>query len=171
MKLVHRKVLVAAASVVSIAAGVATTSCNRNPFEPDRSGVAGRSYDDNDKSGAGDSSGAERVGKTTTTGADYTSLSSNMAVERIVAARCARETQCNNIGDGKHFSNHEGCASELRGKVGDDLKPSECPAGVDSKAIDKCLDTIRTESCNNPIDTVARLAACRSGELCVKETR
>ena len=44
----------------------------------------------------------------------------------------------------------------------------ECPRGVDSKELDECLESIKTESCNNPIDTISRLAACRTSDLCLK---
>lgn len=112
----------------------------------------------------------DRVGTTTVTGADVSkgALSNESAIERIVAARCARETACNNVGSDKHFTNHDVCARELRSKIGDDLKGSECPKGIDAKELDECMEAIRTESCNNPIDTISRLAACRTGDMCLK---
>lgn len=166
MKLVHRSLLGIASAALVVCAG-----CNRNHV--DRDGFAERNFDDKsgpkDTNGFGDKSGAgDRVGTTTVTGADYGSLSNELAIERIVAARCARETSCNNVGPDKHFVNHDVCARELRSKLGDDLEPSECPRGVDPAAIDKCMESIRTESCNNPIDTISRLAACRAGDMCLK---
>jgi hypothetical protein len=167
MKLVHRSFL----GIASVAALVAGAGCNRNHV--DRDGFAERNFDDKsgakDTSGFGDKSGAgDRAGTTTVTGADYGSLSNELAIERIVAARCARETSCNNVGPDKHFVNHDLCARQLRSKIADDLKPSECPRGIDAAAIDKCMESIRTESCNNPIDTISRLAACRTSDMCLK---
>lgn len=152
MSLVHRSVLGAACVVALVA-------CNRTHV--DRDGFSERSYDD--KSGASD-----RAGTTTVTGADVRGLSNELAVERIVAARCQREAACNNVGSDKHFTNHDTCARELRSKIGDDLKASECPRGIDTKELDECMESIRTESCNNPIDTISRLAACRTGDMCLK---
>ncbi|MDB4937474.1 MAG: hypothetical protein JWP87_4446 [Labilithrix sp.] len=151
-----------------IAALAACAGCKREHV--DRDGFAQRNFDYGtgvtDKSGA--PSSGDRVGTTTVTGADYGALSNELAVERIVAARCARETACNNVGSDKHFVNHDVCARELRSKIGDDLKPSECPRGIDPEAVDKCMEAIRTESCNNPVDTVQRLATCRTSEMCLK---
>jgi hypothetical protein len=143
---------------------VACVGCKREHV--DRDGFAERNFDygATDKSGAGD----DRVGTTTVTGADIGALPNELAVARIVAARCARETSCNNVGPDKHFVNHDVCARELSSRIGDDLKPSDCPRGIDSAAVDKCMDAIRTESCNNPIDTISRLATCRTSDMCLK---
>lgn len=144
MNLVHRSTLGAACLVTLVA-------CSRTE----------RTYDD--KSGAGD-----RAGTTTVTGADLRGLSSDLAVDRVVAARCQREAACSNIGSDKHFTNPDTCARELHSKVGADLTASECPRGIDAKELDECMESIRTESCNNPVDTISRLAACRTSEMCVK---
>ena len=151
MRLVHR-------SFLAIACVGALVACNRTNV--DRDGNE-RSY--GDKSGPSD-----RIGTTTVTGANVGGLSNQLAVERIVAARCQRETACNNIGSDKHFTSFDLCSRELRSKVGDDLKASECPRGIDTKELDECMESIRTESCNNPIDTISRLAACRTGDMCLK---
>lgn len=126
----------------------------------DRDGNEQRSS--SDRSGAGD-----RIGTTTVTGANVGGLSNDLAVERVVAARCARETACNNIGSDKHFTDYDVCARQLRTKIGEDLKSSECTQGIDATELDECLDSIRTESCNNPIDTISRLAACRTSGICI----
>jgi hypothetical protein len=168
MKLVHRSFL----GIASVAALVACAGCNRNHV--DRDGFAERNFDDKsgaakDSNGYGDKSGAgDGVGTTTVTGAAWGSLSNDLAIERIVAARCARESSCNNVGADKHFVNHDLCARELRSRIGDDLKPSECPRGIDAAAVEKCMESIRNESCNNPIDTISRLAACRTSDMCLK---
>jgi hypothetical protein len=158
MTLTHRNL--AAAACIGALVVCAGTGCRRDHV--DRDGFAERSFDENakDKSGAG---------TTTITGADIGTLSSDSAIERVVAARCARETACNNIGSDKHFGSYDTCARELRSKVGDDLAPSKCPRGIDAAAVDKCLEAIRTESCNNPVDTLSRLAACRTSSMCLAQ--
>jgi hypothetical protein len=157
MTLVHRTL--AAATCVAALVAVAGGGCKRDHV--DREGTTDRSYD----KGATDRSGA---GTTTVTGADLGQLTSESAIERITAARCARETACNNVGSDKHFGSPEACTRELRTKVGDDLAPGKCPRGIDVPALDKCTEAIRTESCNNPVDTLSRLAACRASALCLE---
>jgi hypothetical protein len=144
-------------AVLVVSAASASVACNRDHV--DRDGFAERNFDP---------AGGDRVGTTTVTGADVGVLTSDLAVERIVAARCARESACNNVGADKHFVDNEACAHSLQSKLADDLKPSECPRGIDAAAADRCMDAIRTESCNNPIDTISRLAACRTSDMCLK---
>lgn len=143
---------------------VALFACNRNNnVERD---TGGPSY--GDKSGA--PAPGERVGVTTVTGADLGSVANDVAIDRIATARCARETACNNVGSDKHFVSHDVCVREVRAKVGDDLRTAECPRGIDSEALDKCMEATRTESCNNPIETIQRLATCRTSDLCLNLT-
>lgn len=155
-----------------VAAGSVAVACKNNHV--DRDGFTERSFDytsgANDRSGAADpkSAGADQVGTTTVTGADLGALSSDLAVQRIAAARCARETACNNVGADKQFVDQDACARAIRTKLGTELEPSSCPRGIDAEATDRCMEAIRTESCNNPVDTLTRLAACRASELCLK---
>ena len=156
MRLVH--------SLLGVACVAALFACNKNNNVDRDSTTAEQTY--GDKSGA--PAPGERVGVTTVTGADLGSLGNDIAIERIVAARCGRETACNNVGSDKHFVNHDVCVREVRSKVGDDLRTAACPRGIDADALDKCMESIRTESCNNPIETIQRLAACRTSDLCLK---
>ncbi|HVH40747.1 MAG TPA: DUF6184 family natural product biosynthesis lipoprotein [Labilithrix sp.] len=122
--------------------GFISENDRRNPNEQDKSGV------------------------TTLTGASW--LANDAAIDRIVASRCAREVTCSNVGPDKHFTSGEICVREVRSKMSDQLRASECPSGIDSKELEECLDAIRSESCTNPLDTVSRLAACRTSDLCLK---
>lgn len=109
---------------------------------------------------------AESTGKTTLTGAAW--VTNDNAIDRIVASRCAREVTCANVGPDKHYTTSDACVLETRKRMKDDLKTAECPNGIDGVALDKCLDSIRTESCSNPLDTLNRLVSCRTGEMCLK---
>ena len=155
-----------------VAAGSVAVACKNNHV--DRDGITERNFDyttgATDRSGAADpkTGDADRVGTTTVTGADLGALSSDLAVQRISAARCDRETACNNVGADKHFVDHDSCLRAIRSKLGTDLEPSACPRGIDAEATDRCMEAIRTESCNNPVDTLSRLAACRTSDLCLK---
>ena len=108
------------------------------------------------------------VGSTTVTGANVGSVTNQAAVGRIVAARCARETTCNNVGLDKHWANGPACTAKIGADMKDDLNAKECPYGVDEKELNECLTAIRGESCNNPIETISRLAACRTSDMCLK---
>lgn len=105
---------------------------------------------------------------TTTTGANVASTSNDNAVARIVASRCAREATCNNVGLDKHFNNTAGCTAKIRSDMKDDLNAKDCPYGVDVKELNECLEAIRSEECNNPLDSISRLAACRTSDMCLK---
>lgn len=155
MRLVH--------GLLGACCALALFACNRN----NNDGTGGPIYAD--KSGA--PAPGERVGVTTVTGADLGSQANDTAIDRITSARCARETACNNVGSDKHFVSHDVCVREVRAKLGDDLRTAECPRGIDSEALEKCMEATRTESCNNPVETIQRLAACRAGDLCLKLTR
>ncbi|WP_438031284.1 DUF6184 family natural product biosynthesis lipoprotein [Sorangium sp. So ce233] len=43
---------------------------------------------------------------------------------------------------------------------------SECPGGIDSNELNECLQEIGNDDCNNPLDTLGRIVACRSSDLC-----
>jgi hypothetical protein len=96
-------------------------------------------------------------------------ISAADAVQRIATARCDFEKACGNIGQGpdKDFLTHEACMNKWKADVGDDLRPHECPSGVDSRQVDTCVAELRAERCGNVLDTVSRLTACRTSALCV----
>ena len=148
-----KSVVVCCAAVLAIAAG----ACNRDRGR-ERDRVSGTEIKDPNEQ--------DRSGVTTLTGASW--VTNDAAIDRIVASRCAREVACSNVGPDKHFTNGEVCVREVRSRLQDDLKASECPQGIDGKELDECLDAIRNESCTNPIESLGRLAACRTSDLCLK---
>jgi len=89
------------------------------------------------------------------------------AVRDIVAARCEREERCNNVGPDKTYSNHAACTSKLEGSTADDVNMKDCANGVSDAKLHECLAKIHGEDCGNPIDTLSRVAACRTGALCL----
>jgi hypothetical protein len=91
-----------------------------------------------------------------------------IAVQSIAAVRCDREAACNNLGAGLKYADRAACIRELEHDVRAELLPSECPRGINSKALDSCVASIRTEKCESVLDTLGRLAACRINILCLK---
>ncbi|WP_437737514.1 DUF6184 family natural product biosynthesis lipoprotein [Sorangium sp. So ce1335] len=88
------------------------------------------------------------------------------AVDGIVQARCDREARCNNVGSGREYASNEACAARIRAEWREDLNLADCPGGVDAKELNECLEEIRNDDCGNPFDTLGRIAACRSSDLC-----
>jgi len=155
MKLVQR-------SLLGVACLAVLPACNK---KAERDGDLIR--EPHDQSGAPTQPG-DRVGTTTVTSTVYGGIGSDVAVAKLVAARCARETACNNVGPDRRFVDPDICTHELTMRIGMDVKSSTCTLGVDPAALESCLDAIRNESCNNPVETVERLATCRASEMCVK---
>jgi hypothetical protein len=141
-------------SLVSLVAVLAAVGCNRDRTE--------RANDAEDRSGAG----VDSTGITSLTGASW--VSNDNAIDRIVASRCTREMTCTNVGPDKHFTTSDSCVFEVRKRTTDDLKLSQCPDGISGSGLDRCLDAIRGESCSNPLETVGRLIACRTSDMCLR---
>jgi hypothetical protein len=95
-----------------------------------------------------------------------TAGSATDAVEAITAARCERELRCRNIGPEEGYVSVAACESEIRSEWQDELNATACGAGVAQKQLDECLEEVRNEDCVNAIDTLERLGACRSNDLC-----
>jgi hypothetical protein len=107
-------------------------------------------------------------GTTTMTGAPMGAVTYETASARIVAARCDRAAACNDIGDKKAFVDRTVCMHELHSKLADDMKPSDCPGGMDAKNLDDCLTSIQKDSCGNSVDSIARMGSCKASDLCIK---
>ena len=89
------------------------------------------------------------------------------ARHEIVSARCDREQRCSNVGTGKDYDSMDACRSKLDGKTESDLNINDCKHGVDRTKLSECLAKIRDEDCGNPIDSLSRFAACRTGAICI----
>jgi hypothetical protein len=59
------------------------------------------------------------------------------------------------------------CTTKLSDEKSDDLNFKDCPRGIDKKELNECLASIKKEDCNNPLDSLSRLTACRSSDLCL----
>jgi len=90
------------------------------------------------------------------------------AVDRFAEARCDQEERCKNIGPGAKFASRTVCMDQLRGSIANDLNAYNCPGGLDSGGVDRCMAAIKSEECNHPFDTLTRYDKCRTGALCIK---
>ena len=109
--------------------------------------------------------------KTRLTSANPSAPVSPASIDALALARCDREQRCENIGEGRRFANRDACLNDIRSKGDDTLTTSSCPGGVDTERLQACLDQVRTERCDNPLDTLGRLYACRTSSLCPYDTR
>ena len=105
------------------------------------------------------------VGNPSTTSAVVV-VDNDHAIDALTKARCDRENACNNIGNDKKFDSFDACEREIRHDTGITLRPEKCVNGVISERLDSCLEQIRTDRCNNPLDHVERIAVCRKAMLC-----
>jgi hypothetical protein len=108
----------------------------------------------------------DRSGATTTTGAEI--LPPEDAVNQLTARRCEREFDCNNVGAGKKYEDNAACEREVAHDLQAELRPSKCTYGVRGDKLNDCMQELRNEKCGNPLDTVSRLATCRTGRLCLR---
>ncbi|HMI87309.1 MAG TPA: DUF6184 family natural product biosynthesis lipoprotein [Polyangiaceae bacterium] len=99
---------------------------------------------------------------------DGTRTTTALAVSSISTARCDRELKCKNIGTNKTYLNTDECVTKMQNDKRTGLNANECPNGVSDKDLASCLKSIREEDCGNPLDSIARLTACRSGGMCLK---
>jgi hypothetical protein len=88
------------------------------------------------------------------------------ALTSIAAARCEREVRCNNIGADKKYASKEACVAKIKEDKIDGLNADDCKYGIDQKELGECMTEIRNEDCNNPLDAIGRLAACRTSDIC-----
>jgi hypothetical protein len=86
----------------------------------------------------------------------------------LATERCDREARCNNIGAKEKYKTRADCIAELERDKRDDINSDVCRGGIRQKELRECLQSIRDESCGNPLDAITRLAACRTGNLCAK---
>jgi Family of unknown function (DUF6184) len=89
------------------------------------------------------------------------------AVDQIAQARCTRAAACNRFGPGKEYADRDACTTRIKSSLRGELSATECPAGIDRKELGECLEEIRNENCDNPLDQLGRLVACRSSDMCL----
>lgn len=115
--------------------------------------------------GRGVSNGVERVREESSRAPGPTRAYSE-AVGDIAASRCEREQRCGNVGEGRRYESEASCRTTVQRSFASDLNTSSCSAGLDARELDECLSEIRNEDCRSPIDTIERLTACRTSDLC-----
>jgi hypothetical protein len=89
-------------------------------------------------------------------------------VNRLSEARCDQEQTCKNVGPGAKYASRSTCMEQIHGSIANDLNAYNCPRGLDSAGVDRCMAAIKGEECNHPFDTLTRYDTCRTGALCMR---
>ncbi len=92
-------------------------------------------------------------------------VNSPTAIDQMVDVRCARAATCNEIGFRARFDSRAACVERVNMAMQGLLTVNECPGGIDERALTACLDAIKKEPCNGPLNALD-LRSCGSGDLC-----
>jgi hypothetical protein len=86
---------------------------------------------------------------------------------RIAAARCDRAHDCSDVGKGRIYVSRRLCMDEVRGSLANKVNGYDCPRGVDSNAVDRCLSAINVLECGKE-GALASVSDCRPDVLCLR---
>lgn len=112
----------------------------------------------------------DEVGRTTTTSAGLDVVMNDDAVDRIAAARCAREHACA-LAAGVSGEDPAACKAQVLIAMRAELAVGTCPLGVDRLTLQQCVGTIRALECGTPEAVLDNLSPCRSTQLCRVQAR
>lgn len=102
----------------------------------------------------------------TTNTADAVKGLAASSVRLITEARCHREEKCGNIGPNEKYASVSICQQKIGADWQQELNSYDCPGGVVVKELNECLEEIKNENCSSPFDTLGRIVACRSSDIC-----
>jgi hypothetical protein len=88
------------------------------------------------------------------------------AVAEMTAARCDREVRCKNVGQGQKYASREACLVSVGQEWRSELSFFDCPGHIVESALEDCLDELRANDCQNPLDSLERVLDCDSHEIC-----
>lgn len=129
-----------------------------------------------------------RVGQTTTTGFTlpgstaggsngvdtFSPKSSNPELadpahpaNRLGTAACERKQECDEIGDGKPHASPQACLMTARRHAHEQLDQLSCENGLDEKAFEQCLKSMRIAECALT-DSMTKHDACAKHTLCAR---
>ena len=84
---------------------------------------------------------------------------------RLAVAACQRKQECDEIGDGKAHVSQQACLMSARRHAHEELDKLSCENGLDPKALDQCLKSVRISECAL-VDSITRQDACSKHVLC-----
>ncbi len=101
------------------------------------------------------------VSTLTTTG--VMRLPNETAMDDIARARCARETECNAVGETRTWETLAACEREQLGIAREAISAGHCPHGIDASALPDCVEAIGYGACG--ASTLP--SACQRTYLCL----
>lgn len=84
---------------------------------------------------------------------------------RLGTAACERKQECDEIGDGKSHASPQACLMATRRHAHEELDKLSCENGLDNKALESCLKSVRISECAL-VDSITRQDACAKHTLC-----
>jgi hypothetical protein len=88
------------------------------------------------------------------------------AADKIVAARCDRETLCRNIGLGKKYETRDGCEIAVHQETALILNGEACKKVVESSQLASCVSELKQENCASELRALEQLSSCGRAGLC-----
>ncbi len=89
-------------------------------------------------------------------------------IRRLAEVRCDREVSCQRIGAGKGHATRDDCVDDYVKRGHDDLRDDQCEIGVEGGQLDRCLHAIRADACDDKLDSIDALDACKKDNLCAR---
>jgi hypothetical protein len=126
----------------------------------DRCAVACR----NDAAATTTTTGAASTGSTTESG----NIRHTTATARISGARCDREDVCDPFGEGKRHASRNDCDHAEYARAQSELRPSDCPKGVDDTRLRRCLASLEKLDCLLLTTELASIDECAPAALCMQ---
>ncbi len=89
-----------------------------------------------------------------------------MATARIAGVRCQRQVTCEQSGTAKRFTSDDDCARGESLRTQEELRPADCPAGIDTTKLQTCLMELSQQDCSAIVGSLQTVAACNTAALC-----
>ena len=102
----------------------------------------------------------------TTSTNDHGNIRHSTATARISGSRCDREDVCDPFGVGKRFDGRVSCDNAEYARARAELKESDCPNGIDGKALHACLEALEQRDCTMLGDRLESIEPCVPASLC-----
>jgi hypothetical protein len=152
-----------AASMVAVTALViATVACNKNA-PADRASETTTTTSNTTMSNAAYAAPATSVDTSAAAPGDPRY---QMATARIAGVRCQRQVTCEQNGTAKRFTSEDDCARGESRRTQDELRPADCPAGIDTTKLQSCLMELSQQDCSAIVGSLQTVAACNTAALC-----
>jgi hypothetical protein len=108
----------------------------------------------------------EGAGTTTLTSA-AARASIESAIDRIAAAHCERDVECEKVRMRDQPRSLEVCRGVVKSELTQKLDADACPRGVDSTKVARCVAAITGAGCLNPVGDLTEIEDCRPSRLCL----